>query len=261
MRGYSHALAGAAATLAVAPWVAAHPSPARIIVMAVVGAGAGLGPDVDHRAGTIAQTFGWPTKLLCRAVGKLSGGHRHATHSLAGAFIAGVIAWIVCRLGGIAGSHFATGHGTTLQRLAPQAGQYLVAILGLGLGLDGLGYTRTGPIHSLASFTGCTAFVIGTALAGVTYDWVPAVWVVGSLAHLATDGMTQSGIPIAWPLTWRRFRIASFDTGKWPERFIVAPLLIIMIIMLAVWRLGWWPPIIHAATTAAATSYLYAVGR
>src|SRR5256885_6898424 len=102
MMGHTHALSGAAAWLAVTPLVSDHAllhqyamslSPTQIAAGTLVCAGAALLPDMDHHDGTIANTFGIVTRLICRFVAWISGGHRHATHSLLFAAGMGAGAW------------------------------------------------------------------------------------------------------------------------------------------------------------------------
>src|SRR5215475_9986486 len=85
MMGHTHALAGAAAWLGVVPLLADHGmrmTPGQVLAGSVVCAGAALLPDLDHHDGSIANAFGPVTHVLCRFVAAVSGGHRHATHSL-----------------------------------------------------------------------------------------------------------------------------------------------------------------------------------
>src|SRR4051812_37607390 len=91
MMGKTHALSGALAGLAAVPVLgqerllgeyAVSLSPEQIAAGAVVCAGAAILPDIDHHNGRIANTYGPITHHMCKWIGKLSGGHRHATHSI-----------------------------------------------------------------------------------------------------------------------------------------------------------------------------------
>src|SRR3954447_24309977 len=104
MMGHTHALTGAVAWLAAVPLLsdaavlheyAVTLSPGQIAAGTIVCAGAGMLPDVDHHSGTIANTFGIVTKLLCRGVEAVTGGHRHATHSFLFTAAARFGAWSV----------------------------------------------------------------------------------------------------------------------------------------------------------------------
>src|SRR6266508_3347748 len=99
MMARSHALLGAAGWLAAAPVVsdAVH-RPLDLPTLAC--AGAALLPDLDHHDGLIANSLGPPTRLLARVVARISGGHRHATHSLLFGLLAGGLAWAIARYAG-----------------------------------------------------------------------------------------------------------------------------------------------------------------
>src|SRR5690606_39936828 len=81
-------------------------SPEQVAAGPVVCAGAALLPDIDHHNGRIANTFGPITQHMCKWIGKISGGHRQATHSILFALAIGwamdflathhVYAWWAC---------------------------------------------------------------------------------------------------------------------------------------------------------------------
>src|SRR6266545_1864406 len=104
MMARSHALLGAAGWLAAAPVAsdAVH-QPIDLPTLAastLVCAGAALLPDLDHHDGLIANSLGPPTRLLARGVSRVSGGHRHVTHSLLFGLLAGGLAWAIARYAG-----------------------------------------------------------------------------------------------------------------------------------------------------------------
>lgn len=104
MMGYGHATMGAAAYLALTSTsaLALSATPQDVPTMAtgaLLTAGAALLPDIDHHSATIAKTvpsarfLRWtliasPTENVARAVERVSGGHRHMTHSLIGIAVA-----------------------------------------------------------------------------------------------------------------------------------------------------------------------------
>src|SRR4051794_40111136 len=59
-------------------------SPTGVIAGTLVAAGAALVPDADHRHATIAHSLPPLSNVLCIQIGKVSGGHRHGTHSILG---------------------------------------------------------------------------------------------------------------------------------------------------------------------------------
>ena len=92
MMGRDHALSGAVAFAALAPLLDVHE--AYLAAGVVLSAGAGVLPDIDHPDSTISQSFGFLTEWFAWLVDKLSGGHRHGTHSLLGiAVFTGAAYW------------------------------------------------------------------------------------------------------------------------------------------------------------------------
>src|SRR6201996_3065979 len=82
MLGRDHALSGAVVFAALAPPL--HVSLAHLAAGVVLSAGAGVLPDIDHPDSTISRSFGFLTEWFAWVVDRLSGGHRHGTHSLLG---------------------------------------------------------------------------------------------------------------------------------------------------------------------------------
>lgn len=64
---------------------------------------------------------------------------------------------------------------------------------------------------------------------------VPWAIEVGTATHLAADILTNEGIPIAWSWSRRHIRLLpeplAFTTGTRPERWLVAPAMVV--------TLGW----------------------
>jgi membrane-bound metal-dependent hydrolase YbcI (DUF457 family) len=90
--GRTHALFGVV-TGAVAGFALHAPRP-QAAVAAVLTAGAAVLPDIDHPDATVARCFAFVTQAFAWLVGKLSGGHRHLTHSLFGAGVFTALAWL-----------------------------------------------------------------------------------------------------------------------------------------------------------------------
>jgi membrane-bound metal-dependent hydrolase YbcI (DUF457 family) len=234
MMGHSHALSGALVWLGVAPGLTAISqstgfapmmatalTPAELIAGAVVCAGAAMLPDLDHPSATIAQTFGPATWLLSRAVNFLSGGHRHATHSLLFAACAGLGAHILAQNQPI--------------------GRDVLVILMIGLALRAVGVgvpgrTITSAIVNVAMTAGL--FVTFVNL-GVAYAWLGVAIAVGCLAHVLGDCLTERGCPVLWPMRGRW--LLPFDigikTGRSFEKQILGPVLSVAVIALLCVRL------------------------
>jgi membrane-bound metal-dependent hydrolase YbcI (DUF457 family) len=223
MMGHTHALSGAALWLAVTPLVSSESllhsfavdlSPAQIAAGTVACAGAALLPDLDHHDGSIANTFGIVTKLLCRGVSKISGGHRHATHSFL----------------------FMIASGLVAQALATHVKYAWLAILLflVGMGLRGIGISFHEKDHLTGVLNGALAIGIVFLMRNLDMSFAGYVVGFGCLAHLIGDCLTPQGCPLFWPAKWRfEVPIVGTTNGK-VENFVVAPLLTVLILAIAV---------------------------
>lgn len=223
MQGYSHALSGSAAWLAIGSTSSAalgiyDAPPAVTLAGAIICAGAALLPDIDHPSGTIAWSLPSveavgvtlipsPTKALCTGVEAISGGHRHATHSLIGIAAFTGLAWL---------STFVAFeyHGRSIALASA-----VYAILLIAFAVKALGIARSSARHSrrragvigtvvsgiLGSWVGPWVIALGTA-GYVTWEleyrwtWLPLAVLVGALLHNLGDSLTVEGVPWLWPL-------------------------------------------------------------
>ena len=70
----------------------AHYPPKGFVLLTAFTAGMAVLPDLDHCRAVLAQSFGFLTKGFAWLVPKISGGHRHGTHSLAGVAVFALLA-------------------------------------------------------------------------------------------------------------------------------------------------------------------------
>jgi membrane-bound metal-dependent hydrolase YbcI (DUF457 family) len=227
--GHTHALSGLVAGVAAAQLVL-HDSPGRTVVVATVAAGAAVLPDIDHPHANAALCFGFVTEAFAWLVAHVSGGHRHGTHSFFGIAAFTVAAFEAERY---------------LYTPAGKVGLGLLLVLVLASGLRAL--RIAGHSGDLIAIAGAAAIMYsGYGLASV-----PIAIAVGTAAHLAGDALTDEGIPIAWPLSRKHVRLLpepfAFTTGTRPERWVVAPLLVV--------TLGW---LLTLAVTALPGSHFVA---
>ena len=221
MLGRDHALSGALAFAAVAPFL--HVTGVHLAAGMALTAGAGVLPDIDEPGSTIARTFGFLTGAFAWIVHKISGGHRKGTHSLVG-----VALMTVASLA--AGSWQAgtlTGHPERWWHLIP-AGLILALLFSAGFRA-----LRIGGHHGDAAGIAVAALVIwkGWDLALVRNVQVLAVCVtLGMLAHLAGDMCTHDGCPLLYPLSRHEFGLlpepVRITTNKLAEHWVVSPLLL-----------------------------------
>lgn len=203
--GRTHAISGVATCLAVDPVltrIAPGMAPHGMVGVATAGlvcAGAALLPDLDHPSATIAHTFGPVTAVLSRVVARLSGGHRHATHSLLFTAAAGAAGWWA----GTAGRWVA----------------WPVMVLLAGLGMCAIGVT-----HTTTALVAATAATAPAAFTGGT-GWLGPAIAVGVAAHLVGDCLTGHGCPLAWPAR-HNIGLPLVNTGGRVEHLLITPALI-----------------------------------
>lgn len=156
-------------------------------VTTAIAGGAGLLPDCDHENGTIAHSFGFPTRALAQGLNATFGGHRRGAHSIL----------------------FCVGVGAVVSVLA---GAWPAWTLGITLGICGawFGRTQARGHHNRAE-------VMGAAIvAGAIVPQVLSIGVlvglavgVGALLHLLGDWvMDDNGLPLFWPVIRRKFSLS-----------------------------------------------------
>lgn len=170
-------------------------TPAAVIAGSLVTAGAALLPDADHRHATIANSLPPLSNIMCIHVGKLSGGHRHGTHSILGLSIFVVIA----ALAGMWRIELPT-FGTTY----PGAG--LLAVLLASFAAKVLKIIP----DTMRKFPWVVGIAVGlfvTFFAPQEQFWLPLAMALGVSAHIAGDMLTTGGCNILWPLRLKPPRI------------------------------------------------------
>ncbi len=161
------------------------------------------------------------TWLLSKAVNFVSGGHRHATHSLLFSVLAGL------------GAHL-------LAERYPIGRDILVVLMiGLALRAVGVGVPRktiTSAVINVA-LTAAT-FVVFLSM-GVTYAWLGVAIGVGCLVHVIGDCLTERGCPVLWPIKkrWLLPYDIGIKTGKTFEKKFLGPALSVVVLALLCLRL------------------------
>jgi len=233
MRGYSHALSGAVTGAAVGELILHLPLTGTLTLSAFT-AGWATWNDLDQTGSCAARSLGFASELVARVIRKLSGGHRHLTHSVLGVAIFTALAWAACHYRHSVPGEIALG---------------VFLLLGIAAGLGAL---RLG---------GHRADAIALAAAGVIVwtGWglalVPLATGLGMGTHVCGDMLTVQGCPLLDPLTSRHFglpRPVGFTTGTWRETRVVVPVLFAALFGLAVWavdpaiELSVWAHVSHA---------------
>jgi len=209
MLGHSHALSGVLAGAAAGTWALNLP-PAPLALLAATTAGYALVPDLDHCGSTMAREGGFLTETFAWCVRAASGGHRHGTHSLAGAAVFTAATYAACEF-----------RGTWPGRI----------VLGVFLAIAFAGALRALRLGGHFADTLAVAGAVTVVWSGYGLTLVPAAAALGTAVHLAGDMLTDEGVPLLWPFTRRHYRLLpepfAFTTGTRPERWIVAPALIV----------------------------------
>ncbi len=214
MMGHSHAVSGAMLYAGSAPFLPplllhTHLKPADILLGTVLCAGAALLPDLDHHDGTIANFLGPFSKALCRFVAKISGGHRHATHSLLFVALMGGGTWA-----GVSylGRPFTLGMTFFLLAMAVKA---------LRIHLPGEGHTTWLSVLVLSG--------VGTAVMDLWMPsapgWLPYAVALGTFAHLLGDSLTKRGAPWLWPHKQRYEIVLIKSSGNGVETKVLVPIM------------------------------------
>lgn len=212
MLGHSHATSGALAWAAAAPTVlpqlvATHLQAEDVLVGTLLCAGAALLPDLDHPEGTIAHFLGPVSRLLSRLVNTVSGGHRHATHSLLFAGLAGVGTW--------AGERYLKAY-------------FVLALVFVLLALASRALHLCPPGEGIHSW----GVVVSEALVGTWAvdrwlptlpDWLPYLVALGCVVHVVGDCLTERGCPVLWPIGTRFGVPLIAHTGNRLETLLLSP--------------------------------------
>lgn len=247
MLGRQHALSALLVGVGMTAAIPGAPIPVQALVVVITG-GAGLLPDLDHPAATAARSLGWVTRFLALGVDRMSlaiyhasrtpgdvadrhSGHRLVTHTAPGALFLGALAGAAAWVSPVA---------------AVVTCALLAGLLSLGLRVAGIGLALAG---------GGLAWVVVSQYPG--WSWlVPVAVTVGCLAHVAGDWVTNSGVPILWPLVsdGKRWRLVhapvTFAAGDSVETLLVAPALLVSLVLATATVTGVLPAVVSAVVAS-----------
>jgi membrane-bound metal-dependent hydrolase YbcI (DUF457 family) len=234
MLAHSHALSGGVTGAAAGEFVL-HLPLTGTFGLAAFAASMALLPDLDKTGSCPARSLGIVSEGVAGVIGKVSGGHRHATHSIPGIAIFTVLAWLSCLFRHDWGGRIGLG---------------LLITLSVAGGLEALHIAR----GTLADVIG-----IAVAVAVVRFGWdltlIPLAVLIGTVVHVAGDMLTDSGCMLAFPFSKHRFHLLpgplQFTTGTDPELYGVDPVLTGMLLVLGGWAAD---PGLVVASWAAVTS-------
>jgi membrane-bound metal-dependent hydrolase YbcI (DUF457 family) len=217
MLGHSHALSGAVTGLTTG--ILLHLPVPQTAALGGFTAGMALLPDMDKCGSSPARCLGFLSEAVAWIIARLSGGHRHATHSVLGIGLFTALALLACRYRG---------------DWAGKAGLALLMTLTVSAGLEALHAAR-----------GHSADVIGIGVAawecwyGYGLRLIPLAVLIGCCTHIVGDMLTDSGCMLAFPWSKRRYHLLpeplAFTTGTRPELLIVDPILTGALVVLSGW--------------------------
>jgi len=173
-------------------------SPVAVVMGALVCAGAALLPDADHHNATIAHALPPFSTWLARGIGRLSGGHRHGTHSLLGILVFTLLSavpqvflWVLDagRLAAPSWLAFAVAH------LWPA----LCSVVLVAFAAKVLRFLPDGA-RKFPWVLGGAAGVLVAASSPADTWWFPLAVGVGVVVHLVGDLLTVGGVNLVWPL-------------------------------------------------------------
>lgn len=189
---------------------------------AVIAAGGALLCDMDTPNARLAQSLGAVTRLAARAIGRVFGGHRVGTHSLAFCAIVGALSALALSTGEVV--RVSADVTLTVGQLVALAIAYVASALTVAL-LSGLRGTRAAVLTAaLVALGAWIAPPPGLVSAAVT---------IGCVSHLLADVLTPEGIVPLWPFSRRRVSLRLIRrTGGRRETLVV---LATALVTLATW--------------------------
>ena len=216
-------------------------SPSGVLAGAIVTAGAALLPDADHRNATIAHSLPPLSNVVCTEVGKVSGGHRHGTHSVIGVAVFVLLAWLAGKW---------TMPLEPFGMIFPGAG--LLSVLLVSFAAKALKFIPD-TMRKFPWVVGLAVGVFITFFAPQEQDWFPLAMGVGVIMHIVGDMLTTGGCNLIWPLkikpprAWRRVPVLSWvwkpngyvavpilgNAGSWREWLLLVPVSLYVVVGIA----------------------------
>jgi membrane-bound metal-dependent hydrolase YbcI (DUF457 family) len=227
MMGRSHAISGVLAVTFAGAYLAVPAG--AVLVLGMVVPGSSLLPDVDHARSTVSNTYGPLTRGFSKLVG-----HRQITHS-----VPGVLGLGTALYGSLAVRDGATVSEVPAVQLGVEVASYafvcvvlilvLAAFLRLFRGVPGrVGrWFRRSWLDDLAPIPFVGSVVIFSDL---DLGYIPIAIMVGCFVHMIGDMITKMGLPIFWPFSTRKYRLAKIKAGGKIEKILIVPLMIVGIV-------------------------------
>jgi hypothetical protein len=214
--GKTHGLAGALIGGSLAEFVL-HDDWRHTLAFAGFTGALALWPDVDQCGSTVSRSLGFFSNLIAMFIRKISGGHRHGTHAAVGILLTAGLAWIACRF---------------LPSWPAEAFLAIILTFSVSGFLEALHILRSHAADVTAIAVSAAVIWLGFGLA-----MIPLAVLVGCSAHVLFDLGTDSGVMLGYPFSKYHVHLLpeplAFTTGTKPEKWIVVPLLMMGLGILA----------------------------
>ncbi|MGD0321341.1 MAG: metal-dependent hydrolase [Acidimicrobiales bacterium] len=171
--GRHHALLGGVVWLGVG--ALSHMAPEALAASTGTCAAAAILPDIDEPGSTVAHLCGPVTEMVAFLTKRLSGGHRHATHSALAVAAAGALGLAVTPWSGARAVLLGLLLALFFRVLAPPPLRYRLVCFAAG---------------GIAAWT-CVHYV--------STRWLAPALPAGVALHLVGDMLTEGGVPLLWP--------------------------------------------------------------
>ena len=214
MKGHGHAIVGATAWLAIAPLAATlahHPlSPEDLAVGFGLATGGSLLPDLDEPHSTVSRAFQPISTGVAYITKHVSGGHRHATHSILFSVLLGIL--------------------STLAIVNKPYGIGVLAFILYYIAVKAL-------LPRQSKHYWWLSFLVAGGAAYATMKYVtPGWWIAlavgaGVFFHLVGDSFTVSGVPFLWPYK-RPFGLRWFSTNSSREAIFTGVLTLLLLALI-----------------------------
>lgn len=200
MMGRNHALIAGTTAAALAGAYGIH-RPEELAMLAVVAAGGGLLPDLDHPQASPGRAFLFLGQGAAAATGALAGGHRKVTHSIIATAVIVLVAWGAWHDTRVAAVLVGVVATMAIWTVLPSGvgSRFFRHLLAWGGGAAAGYFWMTHPLPLL---------VFMAALAG------------GFFIHLLCDTLTVGGVRWLWPLPTRTSIPVCGCTGSGREHLL-----------------------------------------
>jgi membrane-bound metal-dependent hydrolase YbcI (DUF457 family) len=180
-----------------------------------------LVPDIDEPHSRISNTLFPLSNAVSIVTQKISGGHRHLTHSLAG------IALMILGLWAFGKSGLEI-HNTHISINAIEIELFFATFIVFKAVIPKLLRFIIGGWLTALLLSGVTATVLGNS---ISPEALAFSFGLGASVHILGDSFTHGGVPLLYPISARTFGYKAIQTNGLVETVITASLWIIIVVL------------------------------